>query len=361
MMTRNIERIWLSGCGGLLATLVFMAGCGAKVTVDGGGNGDGGSASGTGGSGGGTTLPPCADGKDVVLAMNSMLLGDADPNGAPNPTNGWKQYGFNLDGMISTKEATGLCKPIAGGSPAAVYPDGIDGIDNSFGKNILPILLGLSSDVSVQLNKSIAQGERTYLMSISDVGGEDCATQSTLFFGANLGHVPKFDGSDVWPIDATSLVNPNDPTNAKWEFPNTKVTQGVVLTGTPSSFDLHLYLSGLDLVLPVHRARIRFALGADQKSATGGQIGGVIAVADLTAEIQKSAAAFDASFCDPNSPTLQSILNQVRQAADILLDGTQDPSKPCEGISIGLGFTMKSAQLGPVAPPPPPPPNPCAP
>ena len=64
---------------------------------------------------------------------------------------------------------------------------------------------------------------------------------------------------------------------------------------------------------------------------------------------------------DPNSPTLQSILNQLRQASDIMSDGSQDPAKQCDAISIGLGFTMKSAQLGPVAPPTPPPADPCIP
>jgi hypothetical protein len=82
---------------------------------------------------------------------------------------------------------------------------------------------------------------------------------------------------------------------------------------------------------------------------------------EFVQEIAKIAQAFDSSFCDPNSPTLQSILNQIRQASDIMQDGTQDPTKECDGISIGLGFTMKSAQLGAVAPPPPPPPDPCAP
>jgi hypothetical protein len=32
-------------------------------------------------------------------------------------------------------------------------------------------------------------------------------------------------------------------------------------------------------------------------------------------------------------------------------DGTQDTSKVCDGISIGVGFEMKEVQIGEVGPP----------
>ena len=50
---------------------------------------------------------------------------------------------------------------------------------------------------------------------------------------------------------------------------------------------------------------------------------------------------------------------QIAQASDILTDGTQDPTKPCDGISIGLGFDGALVQLGTPVAPPPPPTNPC--
>ena len=40
-----------------------------------------------------------------------------------------------------------------------------------------------------------------------------------------------------------------------------------------------------------------------------------------------------------------------REAADILIDGTQDPALTCNGISIGLGFTLTEVRLGEIAPP----------
>jgi hypothetical protein len=57
-------------------------------------------------------------------------------------------------------------------------------------------------------------------------------------------------------------------------------------------------------------------------------------------------------FCD--NSLLGTLLLQVRQASDIMSDGTQDPSKTCDGITMGLGFEMTEAQLGDVGPATPP-------
>ncbi|MDC3956201.1 hypothetical protein [Polyangium jinanense] len=354
----------VGGAGGVGGTGgtggIGTGGAGGVGGAGGAGGAGGGGQGGSGGSGG--NLPDCSGGPEIVLAMNHMLIGDTDPDGTANPVNAWKQYGRNIDGLVSTKESTGLCKPAFGGSPAAVYPDGINGIDNAFGKNVLPIFLGLTADLSARTNEAIANGEYTYLLSMSNVGQEACTTSSKLFLGGNLGQTPAFDGTDVWPIDVSSLTDPADPTSAICSFSSTAITQGAVDTISPSQLTLRLRFPDLfDMHLPIHEARISMQLDANQQGATGGQISGVIYTQDLTDEVAKLASQFDESFCDPSSPTLQSILNQLRQASDIMSDGTQDPTKECDAISIGIGFTMKSTQLGSVVPAVPPPPDPCVP
>ncbi|MBK9258411.1 MAG: hypothetical protein IPM54_01080 [Polyangiaceae bacterium] len=370
--------------GGAVVALAVLTGCGSTVVTGnqggaGGAGGSAGSSSSTGGSagaggfggtggsggaggmGGGVVLPACNSGNGTVLAIDEIFWGDTDADGTPNPANGWKSFGFDIDGRFSTKDSTDLCKPGAVGSPAQTYPDGHNGIDNSFGKNILPIFLGLASEFSSDNNKPITMGEYTYLLSIDDVGEGPCSTSSAFFLGGNLGYVPSFDGNDVWPIDASSLVNPNVPTSAKCSFANTRIEMGFVQAGPPSQFDLIVKTAGFRMVLPVRQARLKMDLELNNQIATKGHIGGIIRTEDLADEVKKVAAAFDSSFCDPNSPTLQSIINQLWQASDIMVDGSQDPTKVCDGISIGLGFTMKKAQLGAVVPPVPPPANPCVP
>jgi hypothetical protein len=81
-----------------------------------------------------------------------------------------------------------------------------------------------------------------------------------------------------------------------------------------------------------------------------------VATASLSAAIQQLAGTFDAALC--SGATIDSLLAEIAQASDILQDGTQDPTRTCDGISIGLGFTGSLVKLGaPVAVPPPP--NPC--
>ena len=94
-------------------------------------------------------------------------------------------------------------------------------------------------------------------------------------------------------------------------------------------------------------------------TATQGTIAGVISVSSLASVFQQAAGSFDPSLC--TGPTIMSVLDQISQAADILLDGTQDPTQICDGISIGLGFDASVVQLGPIAPATPPPVDPCGP
>jgi hypothetical protein len=75
-------------------------------------------------------------------------------NFGDSPTaDAWKQIGFNLDGKFTTATSTDVCQLVEGAMPAA-QDDGQDGIDNSFGENLCPILdttvggVACSTDIS---------------------------------------------------------------------------------------------------------------------------------------------------------------------------------------------------------------------
>lgn len=307
----------------------------------------------------------CSD-TGSTQAINELFLGDTDRNGTSNPTNAWKNFGYNLDGLISTKTATNLCKPRAGGSAAAVYPDGDKGIDNSFGKNILPIILGLASDLSQTANESIQEGDFTVMLDLEKLGTNCTGAAAKLYAGGKLVDAmdmqlkPKFDGTDVWPVSAELLSNPMDPKSSKIVFPQAYVAGNTWVSGTKGTVSLQLSISGYTVSLDINNAYVTLELGAGNTSGTNGTIAGVLNTEQLVEQISKVAAAFEQSFCDPKSPTLVSILNQLRQASDIMADGTQKPGVECDGISIGIGFNTKAVKLGGVAKPGDPPPDPCA-
>jgi hypothetical protein len=137
----------------------------------------------------------------VTFAFSKVYFGDTDRNGTPDAPFGWKQYGYDIDGKITTDTFVDLCQPLFNASPHLVFPDGDGGIDNSFGRNILPILLGVQSNFTLVVNTGILQGKQTFMLDLEDLGSGSSYNPllSRLYPGANLGATPHFDGTDAWP------------------------------------------------------------------------------------------------------------------------------------------------------------------
>jgi hypothetical protein len=292
-------------------------------------------------------------------------MGDTDLDGSPSPA-AWKQFGYNLDGVVvdcsgaACSQLGTLCQPLAGGSPSSVYPDGNNGIDNAFGKLLLPIFTGLVQDFSVQLNDAILTGERTTLFDLVGVGSAAnyAGNAARLYEGADLFAPPAFDGSDAWPLTSESLLDPNDTSSAKSNDPNSYVSNHTWV-GHPANMELRMISGGMTMVVPIVSGVVSMNLAADRQSADFGVIAGVIPVEPFVEVMRDLAGSFDPGLC--SGTTFESLADQIRQAADILIDGGQDPSLPCSAISIGIGFNASAVTLGAVAAAVPPPPDPCGP
>jgi hypothetical protein len=286
----------------------------------------------------------------VTFAVSKLYLGDIARDGTPDKSNGWKKFGFDIDGKISTKDSTDLCKTNSGGTKSSVYPDGDDGIDNSFGRNILPIILGLASDASSKINDSILKGTFTLMLDVDKLGtSADYNPLTTrLYAGADLGMAPKFDGSDKWPVRPELLTNPTDIKSSKVQFPSSYVTGNTWVSGSKGDVTLSLSIQGYTLNLTIGSAQIAMQLDPTHKKVTNGTIAGVLETEVLTTELKKVAGGFNASLC--SGSTIDSIITQIKQASDIMKDGSQDAAKTCDGISIGLGFDGDVVQIGAIAP-----------
>jgi hypothetical protein len=295
----------------------------------------------------------------TTFAITRLYFGDTDRDGTPDKINGWKQYGYDIDHTLSTAYSTDLCKPLQNASPQAVYPDGNDGIDNGFGKNILPILLGLEANFSQMQNATIAQGKQTFMIDLVELGSGDAYNPlpSRMYPGADLGAAPHFDGTDVWPIDPAGLNDPADVTSAKVVFSQSYVTGNTWVGLGTGSINLTLDAAGFPLPLVIHDPIVTMELDASHQSAKNGTFAGVLQISEFVAALKQTAGNFDSSLC--SGSTIDSIVAQVKMAADILSNGSQDASQSCDAISIGLGFDASLVELGPIAPPKPPTPNPC--
>ncbi len=299
------------------------------------------------------------DGDGQVFAVQKLFLGDTDRAGSPKPT-AWENYGYNLDGKISTAASTDVCKPRAGAQPKSVKTDGKDGLDNAFGKLLMPIIGSLAADASTKVNENIASGAFTILMKIDSLGVKPNYVDlpTALYVGNQLGHPAKFDGTDEWPLVPELLNDPKDINSSKVKFPSSYLAGNTWVSGSKGDLDLQLSVAGFTLTLGIRNAVITMDIAGDRKSATNGNIAGVLPVEPLINELKKVAGGFSAELC--TGSTFESIAESIRQAADIGADGGQNPSKECDAISIGLGFEAGIAKLGKVSDTSPPKEDPCA-
>jgi hypothetical protein len=355
----------LAACGDDVRNDPTSSGVGAAgATGAGGSGGDVVTASGTGATGGATggagvggSPAACVEPEGTLLAASKIYWGDKLPDGASS-ANAWKQYGFDIDGLVTTVTSTDVCKPAAGGSVTG-QSDGNAGIDNSFGSNIVPMLSGVAVNFSEEANSAITTGQFTFMLQLAGLTAGDTASPvpTGYYAGAPMGESPKFDGTDCWPVSSESLSAPPDLATTKASFPTASVASNVWSSNGTAEVFLLLPAGGVTMELHIHHARFSAILDADHAGATLGLIGGVIDREELVQAVADLAGAFSPDLC--TGTTVESIKNQIRQAADILKDGTQDPTKECDGISIGLGFDLEQVKFGAVADPPPPPPDPC--
>jgi hypothetical protein len=363
-------RTYLAIAGVTAATLGLSAvmNCGGNTANATGGSASGSTtASSSSSSSGKFAEPPGPPGMiapngtgSVTMAISELFLGDTDPDGTPDPNNGWEHFGYNID-SVPASDLAKFCKTVDNAGPVSVHQEGLNGIENSFGHNILPLILTLASDASSKINQSIAAGTFTIMLSMEDLGTgasyNPIVTQ--LFGGGNLGSVPKFDGTDMWPVVPELLNNPTSIADgSKVQFKTSYLTSNTWVSGSKGTVTLSLAIEGYTISLNIANAVLSMVLSADHKTATGGIISGVIPTTQLTSQIQLVAGSIDSSLC--GGQAIQSILDEIAQASDILSDGTQDPTKTCDGISIGLGFNAALVQIGPIAPPATAKTNPCA-
>jgi len=282
----------------------------------------------------------------IVLAVSELYFGEGN-------SGEWKSFGYNLDGLVSTSTSKDLCQLNSMRSASTAYPDGDNGIDNSFGKNLLPTILSLYPTWVKDINAGIDNGRFTAIVKMMCVpaeGGDEPQFTTKLLGGTTLGVPPKFDGTDKWPIEPGLLSDPLDPLSSTILFQTSSITGTTYDAGKDVIFIISVPVrtatESTSLKLTLYNAHIKMDLAPGRKSATKGMIGGVLNTEEFVAELSK--VGYLMGLC--GTPLFDNLMLQVRQSSDIMADGTQDPSKPCNGISMGLGFDTREAIIGDVGP-----------
>jgi hypothetical protein len=281
------------------------------------------------------------------FAIHQLFFGDTDTDGGVNAT-AWQQFGYNVDGKITTATSTNVCtltnKGGVWGSNAQL--DGNGGIDNSFGENLFPGLIeAVDPMASATLNGQIASGVFTVMFDVTGLTADTAQTATgltTQVFGGGLFlvdgglAVPSFTTADQWPVLASGLSKATPPFVSKQRFPDSYVVNGTWVSGSPADVNLPLSVDGNTLPVLIHHAVVTFQ-HTTATHASAGQISGVLKTSELVAAVVAIAGRISPSLCPASA--VAGLVTAIDDAQDILVDGTNRAGTPCDAISIGLGFT----------------------
>ncbi len=363
-MLRRHVATGLAAFGSVAALLGGPSGCSAGVDVGqgssattGAGGGAGGSAmmvtaAGTGGGGagggtGGSEPSACVPFDGAVLAVDKLYLGGRTFDDKESSV-AWKDFGFNLDNLTTTSNFATHCKPAAGGS-TSVFEDGSSGRDNSFGRNVRVILEALVPSLDGQANDAITAGQFSQIFVFPGLGSSgDAEALVTKVYGAGvLGKAPSWNGADCWPILYENLLDPKDVGSAKTVYPASTLVKNVWNSNGTSDMVLTLNVAGQSVPIKIYQARMAVQLAATHQGGALGHIGGYLKSEEFVQTLRAVSGAINKAACQLFDG---GVADQLRRASDLLDDGTQDPTKTCNAISVGLGFTLRQVALGPSLP-----------
>ncbi len=334
-----------------LTLLGIMAGLGLVVVAEQGCSSSATTAPTTGdqGVGGPPAKPsaPATTSSDFkTFAVSELYFGDTDRSGSPN-SNAWKTYGYNLDGKATTDKSTDVCT-LESGASKTTQTDGDQGRDNSFGKNIVPIITSVAgSDFGKKVTDSIKEGSFTVLLDIKGLTGEkqtNIGLSGQLFAGGNFdqakkGAKPTFTTADDWPLQPELLNGATAESGSKIQLTDAYIVNGTFVAQA-SKITLSLSISGQNLSITINKAVITMDVSGSE--AKNGTIAGVINTEELINGLKSVAGRISTSLCKGDA--FENIAQQLRQASDINSDGTNTSGAKCTGISVGLGFNAK--QIG---------------
>ncbi len=336
------------GAAALVAS--SLAACG-----DSGDTGTGGGSS----SSGGLQPPPrpsgasAGDGMGKLFGTKKIYLGTKTRAGAES-AEAWKDYGYDLDGQATAADFSNHCKPAGGAAPSNVFPDGNDGIDNAFGKVLLPVIKTAAAtstpDLEGSINDSIAGGSFNIMMDLADLGaGTDYDPIDAYLYAGKNGV------GDAWEAAPELLAMPGAADmkaalhSSQVHFTNSYVNQNTWVSGDKGTVSLAIGIAGFSLNLNIRSAVITMKMDGAHGSATEGVIAGVLDTEELIEQLRDVLGAVDPSFC--SGAAVDGILNQIRQASDIMKDGSQSAAATCDGISIGLGFDASNVTISKIGDP----------
>jgi hypothetical protein len=300
---------------------------------------------------------PSGKGKTIYLAVQRFRLGSVSLSGGSN-VDAWRDLGFDLDrkctSAADSETAVGLCRR----PPMASTDSMIDGDrcrDNNFGRYIGTSVRTVAPNTEPDLNSRIYDGQRTWVLEIADADlGDDAYAPGRLWDVRDerpLGVKMKWDGTDVRTATEESVIG-RDLEKPRITFPKGYIVDDTWVSGEDEEHTFVLPMTNAYL-LPVRLRRTTFVLSLDPDRANGHQ-GTVAGAFDRDAMVALIDELVRFGGQCPGSPLYMNALTASTNAFDVSLDSPslQDPTKECDGLSIGIGIDVRAVMpLAGVGPP----------
>ncbi len=280
-----------------------------------------------------------------TFAIQRVYLGEASRTGAASDT-AWRQFGYDLDGKVTAPTANDVCTR-AKGSPSSNQADGPQGLDNAFGAVVLPLIKSASSQTEPSKTASALYQTGKQTMELVIGGLDGTSTQTAIGLGGGIFPAldyagdgpavpfPGFGPGTNWPVRVEGLLDGATlGGGAKISLAGSWVTNGTFVSGGASlDLPLNVPLGKVAVPMILHHAVVTI------DASGNGTFAGVLDTEEYVAAMKKVAGQISPAVCGLQ---FDGIAAQIRQASDMLTDGTNVAGKPCNAISIGIGFDAAS-------------------
>ena len=265
--------------------------------------------------------------------VDRYRLGAFDAKGGGSYT-AWRSQGFDLDGRATSAEDSkagrGACVQKTN-APQVKLTDGDRGIDNNFGQSFMSAARSIMPDVEKLTNERVTAGGYTLVLRIDDLGSgaDDAYAPGALYFVGPRSE-PRFSPDEKWPVVGTTLA------------PIATFGAGYVRNGTWVSGDLGaelptvaLPMLGDALLAPLYGGVFALELARGE-----GVMAGAVRTTDFLEAMRSSLTR--RRIC-PGMAVYTAYEEVVTNSPDLVaaLPLSADPTKACDAMSLGVGFTVK--------------------
>jgi len=283
------------------------------------------------------------DGADLVFVLRNVVL---EQGGTV-----WNELGFDLDRTCTISISTTTCEPRSGASPAL---DGLDGVDNANGREILIGLTLINPGLQRAAQAQQDLGISAMVLHIAGYDGGDDDALVTASLSQSLYAVPM--GGARWDILAW------DGTDTFFASERDYVDGDVA---RPLVVDSAAYVHGRTLVMHLPEGRTIYLPWASNPLAV--RLTDAVLVGELSEDLSRiddvrlagrwalvdiGTSLTQIGQC-PGSSERRSIDALVDRGADIRSDPTSDGLRlPCDSVSSAFGLEGTRAILGGTVPVP---------